>query len=99
MKKPADIFRQEDRLHIRVIDNGIGMSEEKLLTLRNILVNPDSASRVGLANIVRRLKLVYGENQSFQVESRQNEGTKILVTIPYEPQKGGEKLHESVDCG
>lgn len=93
-----DIFLQEDRLHIHVIDNGIGMSEEKLRSLQNMLVNPDGASRVGLANIVRRLNLVYGENQSFCVESEQDKGTKIFVTIPYEPQKGGERLHESVDC-
>lgn len=93
-----DIFRQEDRLHIQVIDNGIGMSKEKLRSLRNMLENPDSSSRVGLANIVRRLNLVYGENQSFCVESEQDKGTKIFVTIPYEPQKGGERLHESADC-
>ena len=97
-KLTIDVFQEEDRLHIHVIDNGIGMSKEKLESLRNMLANPDGASRVGLANIVRRLKLVYGENQSFQVESQQDQGTKIFVTIPYEPQKGGEKLHESVDC-
>jgi len=93
-----DIHLQENRLHIHVIDNGIGMSEEKLRSLRDMLEKPDGASRVGLANVVRRLNLVYGENQSFRIESEQNKGTKIFITIPYEPQKGGQMSYESADC-
>lgn len=91
------ISLQENRLHIQVMDNGIGMNEEKLTALRNSIENPDCASRVGLVNIVRRLNLLYGENQSFYVESEQGKGTTIFVAIPYQAQEGGSRLSESTD--
>ena len=92
-----EIALQDDRLHIQVVDNGIGMPEGKLKSLRKTLENPDSATRVGLANIVRRLHLHYGDNQSFVIESECDKGTTIRVTIPYQFQEGGRKLRESAD--
>ena len=88
---------QNSRLHIQVMDNGIGMSAERLNSLRNNLEDPDSASRVGLVNIVRRLNLLYGDNKSFNIESEQGKGTTIDVEIPYQIQEKGSSICESAN--
>lgn len=36
---------------------------------------------VGLPNIFHRLKLFYGEKMEFSIESRRNEGTKVVIEI------------------
>lgn len=39
---------------------------------------------VGMANICQRLRLFYGEEAVFQIESEEGEGTKITIIIPEE---------------
>lgn len=79
------ITLQGNCLNIRVTDNGIGMPAQKLEQLRSYIRNPDSASRVGLMNIVKRLNLLYGNAHRFEIESEEGVGTTIDVTIPYQP--------------
>ena len=40
-------------------------------------------SSIGVRNVITRIKLYYGEQGSFHVESNQ-EGTVITILIPYE---------------
>lgn len=73
-------------LQIVVWDNGIGIPKEKvevLLTEDNNL-RADRMSSIGIANVNRRIQLVYGENYGLSVESCCNEYTKVSVTIPLE---------------
>lgn len=62
---------------IRIVDNGCGMSPQKL----SMVLNPASAEMgIGLWNIKQRLKLVYG--RELRIESKEGEGTLIEVTLP-----------------
>ncbi|MDE5699851.1 MAG: sensor histidine kinase [Lachnospiraceae bacterium] len=84
------VLQETDCLQIVVWDNGIGIPKEKvkvLLTEDNNL-RSDRMSSIGIANVNRRIQLVYGENYGLSVESRYNEYTKVSVTIPLE--YGGE---------
>ncbi|MFZ5642929.1 MAG: ABC transporter substrate binding protein [Bacillota bacterium] len=64
-------------LTITVEDNGIGIPAERLSNL----VNGDSSSKgVGLKNIQRRLKSLYG--RGLEISSTVGEGTKVVITIP-----------------
>jgi two-component system, sensor histidine kinase YesM len=38
---------------------------------------------IGLRNVLGRLKLYYGEDFSFQIESKKGIGTKIQLSIKY----------------
>lgn len=80
-------YRDAERVIIRVVDNGIGIAEDKLEKIFSISDSKEKKGRhtgVGLGNIQSRLKLYYGEDCGIQVESKVNIGTTITVTIPYQ---------------
>ncbi|MDQ0872822.1 two-component system sensor histidine kinase YesM [Paenibacillus sp. V4I3] len=81
----------EDRdILIVVEDNGIGMSETRLEELRFALSQPDPPEETGkevsggfgLHNVHQRLRLYYGEAYGVQVNSREREGTTVMIRIP-----------------
>ncbi len=76
------IESEDDRLNITIRDDGIGMDEEKLESLREQMNNPKENNGIGLSNIIQRLRLFYGDEYTFNVESRVNEGTVLYVTVP-----------------
>lgn len=49
------------------------------------LEQPDETNKsrgIGLGNIVQRLKLFYETDYSFQIESQEQKGTTIIITVP-----------------
>lgn len=80
-----------DSAEISVIDNGVGISEEKLSQLMihrsdqdlKLHFNPDSLSNqrpgIGLYNTDRRLKQIYGKG--LQIESKPDQGTKVSFIV------------------
>ena len=66
--------RGKGRLTVEVIDDGVGIAE---LRRRDIL-----ESGIGMSNINERLKVLYGQDFSLQVDSRPGQGTSIRVEIP-----------------
>ena len=46
------------------------------------LEESESPKSFGLASVNRRLKLLYGENYSFVIESEYGEFTKVTILIP-----------------
>lgn len=71
------------RLVFQVIDDGVGMDEETVRRL-NGYVNDENElfKSLGLRNINRRIKLVYGAEYGLHIESRPQRGTMITVSIP-----------------
>lgn len=67
------------RIRLEVTDDGCGMQEETLKRLRDSLVKEQNEGGIGLSNIYRRLKLFYGDDMAFSIESREGEGTKVIV--------------------
>ena len=67
---------------LTVSDNGVGMNPETLEKLRTSLAQ-DEGSGFGMLASYKRLKLMYGDELDFQIESEENRGTEITVRIPY----------------
>ncbi len=76
------IKSREDRLEITVEDDGCGMDEEMIVKLRGLIRNPKDSNSIGLSNIVQRMKLFYGEDYTFEVESTVNVGTRMFISVP-----------------
>ncbi len=78
------IVENDDLLVIRVIDDGIGMSREKLVEIRENLndFHKLSRSNIGLNNVNQRIKLLYGTDYGIEVESEENMGTKVTIKLP-----------------
>lgn len=66
---------QEDLVTIKVEDDGVGMDEEK----QNRLLR-GSSDRLGFKNVMDKIKIIKGAN--LQLRSKENEGTRILITLP-----------------
>jgi two-component system sensor histidine kinase YesM len=69
-----------------VKDNGIGMTEERLIDVRNqIQKAPDSESMnsiYGLYNVGKRLELYYNTPGLLELQSTYNEGTTVFIKVP-----------------
>lgn len=87
-----------NHLILQVEDQGVGMSDSILADLLQ-LEKPDHESTkvlnskgtsIGLKNVISRLKIYYGDDFSYYIESQKNIGTKIQLNIKY---NGGDFLH------
>jgi two-component system sensor histidine kinase YesM len=80
---------EKDYLFISVNDNGIGMKEEEIESIsdENLARNQSS---FGLRGTIQRLKIHYGCNDIYMVESKEFIGTKITIKIPLGGQSSDE---------
>lgn len=73
------IYSEYTSLKIRVQDNGVGMSEEKIDNLLNNRMNPEN---IGVQNVISRLKLYYGDLCCISIMSQENMYTVFELSIP-----------------
>lgn len=68
-----------------ISDNGRGMTDKELEDTYNKIhaQNPWGKS-VGLRNVYERIQLKYGDMGKFQIETKEREGTSIILKIPME---------------
>ncbi|MFD8498392.1 sensor histidine kinase [Amycolatopsis sp. NPDC059657] len=64
---------------ITVEDDGIGMDPERA---KDILAGRDKDGSLGLANVDRRLRTVYGPFYGLIIETEKDAGTKVTVRVP-----------------
>jgi two-component system sensor histidine kinase YesM len=70
-------------IRIAVIDNGIGMSKERLEEVRAFLGSQDeSTDHIGLVNTDKRIKLIYGDAYGIHILSKPYRGTVVSFHIP-----------------
>jgi len=78
----------ENRLLLEVIDNGNGMTEERLAAVFEVLSNDSldisKESGFGLKNVNQRIKLYYGKQYGLTIESEYTKGTHVSIIIPME---------------
>jgi two-component system sensor histidine kinase YesM len=90
--------REGNRMNVLVIDDGIGMTEERLEAVRAELHSGGDAyaphSSYGLRNVNERLSLHYGPQSRLRIESKHQVGTRITFSIPLR-----EESYENHDRG
>jgi two-component system sensor histidine kinase YesM len=70
------------RIVIEVSDNGLGMSEEQLVSIRSGTVISSKGSGVGVMNVQERIQLYFGESYRLHFESELEVGTTVTITFP-----------------
>lgn len=90
-----DARLQDDDFLVIVEDNGVGMDEERLNTLRHHLNSSEledisekqkktilRKGGIGVRNVHRRIQMVYGLEYGLQIESEPGRGTTITMRMP-----------------
>lgn len=67
-------WRNNGRLAVEVIDDGVGIPEERRHEVYD--------SGIGISNVRERLKVLYGQDFSFEIDSKPGKGTAIRFEIP-----------------
>jgi len=82
-------------LRIAVMDNGSGMSAERLAQIRTylegkgeVVAEPERLGQsIGLVNIHHRIRIYYGEPYGLAIRSWEGRGTVVTITIPHHPEE------------
>ncbi len=77
--------REENHFSILIEDNGIGITKERLLQVREGIENkiPTGHDIYGLYNVNERIRLNFGEKYGIFIESRYGDGTVVSIVLPY----------------
>jgi two-component system sensor histidine kinase LytS len=67
----------DNKLVIEIIDNGVGMTNHKLKE-----VTAFGSNTVGINNVYKRLKTIFHDKASINIESEVNQGTKVTINLP-----------------
>lgn len=84
------VRKRDNTIRIQVEDNGVGMSAETLEKLQASLSLGLETSQggqgtgIGLTNVYRRLKMYFGKEMHFNIESDEGCGTLVTIDLPDE---------------
>lgn len=76
------IEKQDNHLFIMIHDNGAGMSEETLNTIKYQSKATIRGKHIGIRNIRERLNYIYGESKNINIQSVEGEGTSVTLHLP-----------------
>lgn len=76
-------FREGKFIHIRVYDNGYGMTGEKVKEITDRFDRENFEEKnIGIYNVYKRMQLIYGKEAGISIESREKEYTSVTLIIP-----------------
>lgn len=83
------IVCSDEYLEFMIRDNGIGMSEEQVNKLYRYLdMDEQLGDSIGIQNVIYRARMIYGDQFTFEVDSRLGQGTAITLRIPSNIRQG-----------
>lgn len=82
---------KNNKLHIQVIDNGVGMDESTVTALlegKYEKVDESKGTGNGILIVQNRIRLLYGEDNGLKIESNKNIGTLFEIVLPIHKEEG-----------
>jgi len=76
----------EDKIIFKVIDNGKGISKDKLKGIKETIYSGKRVTGgigIGLYNTHRRVVLQYGDRYGLTINSTVDSGTEVMIELPY----------------
>lgn len=76
----------KDKIAIIVDDDGVGIAEDRLLSIRQKLAGQvaqeQAATSIGMKNVHDRIVALYGDEYGLEMNSKPSIGTSVRMTIP-----------------
>lgn len=96
------IYHDEANVYLQVRNSGKEMTKEEKDRIRAILDGDDNQipestgkhTSIGIRNVNRRIKLVYGEEYGLSIEQSEGQITVSTITIPYREREKHDSLKE-----
>ncbi|NHM32298.1 cache domain-containing sensor histidine kinase [Neobacillus terrae] len=76
---------KDNKLHIQIIDNGVGMDEHTIRALSEgsyVHLDEKQGTGNGVLNVQNRIRLLFGEENGLKIESNINVGTLFELILP-----------------
>jgi two-component system, sensor histidine kinase YesM len=76
---------KNNKLHIEVLDNGVGMDENTVASLsegRYVSLDDRRGTGNGILNVQNRIQLLFGDDNGLKIESNLNVGTSFELILP-----------------
>ncbi|WP_088104040.1 cache domain-containing sensor histidine kinase [Halalkalibacter urbisdiaboli] len=87
-KVTVTVSKEEDKVLVQVLDNGIGMTEEKrAVIIASLSSTEDNEHRIGIRNVHERMILKFGSNSGLHIHSEYGKGTCVYFYLPLLNQK------------
>lgn len=86
--------QREGELEIRIVDDGIGMEQNRAEEAVKQAGNREHFSGIGIHNVQERLELLYGKQYGVSINSSPKEGTEVLIRLPVNHREEGEDHEE-----
>lgn len=87
-----DMGREEERIAIRIQDNGCGIPEEIVREMNaGIFRKTDNKNHIGMENAITRIHMYYGETAEVRIESWLGQGTEVQIMIPVDDEYSREQ--------
>lgn len=77
-------YEEGGLLKLSVSDDGYGMREAKRRELLSNMKSSKTYKGVGLKNVYSRLRIYYGEQADISIDSQEDAGTTVVISIPIE---------------
>ncbi|NLL78050.1 MAG: histidine kinase [Clostridiales bacterium] len=86
-------IRPDGKLEIRIRDNGCGMEEEVVEEIKKEIEDrgPLNSKRIGISNVIHRLRIYYQEEAEISVNSKLSEGSEFIMIIPNRQKREGDR--------
>ncbi|NLK97705.1 MAG: histidine kinase [Epulopiscium sp.] len=83
LKISLRIFIEKGKLVLEIVDDGDGISKERLEEILTALKQENlESNHIGLYNVHRRIQLLYGTDYGIHINSVYNEGTNVTIYLP-----------------
>ena len=74
---------KDDSLIFSISDNGVGMEQEQVARIYNYIGSDEElGDRIGVQNVIYRLRMIYGARFDLVIDSAPAKGTFIQITLP-----------------
>jgi len=71
-----------DNVLLSITDNGCGIPSERITKLLHEETDRDKQNRIGIYNVDRRIRLLFGEQYGLQIDSDEGIYTRVIIRLP-----------------